>query len=307
MVYLLHVKWFVPFKELIAGRGWEFSLMERPIQLGILLILVALAAAFLLEKKLDCPLWLKKIGKKYGKIILWVSNSLVGLFLLITAYDDVLFAPIFQVNNCFVKIVSAATVLAGILLIANFRVWFAGVLLTLAYFTAGFLYGFDEMLEHIHLLGIGIFVFLNDGLPFSSKSIEKFIEKWRPKSLEILRVLTGLALMILAWDEKLSHPILAEKFLETHQWNFMHDLLNISSFSNHDFALAAGVTEFLFGLVLVLGWVTRLNTLVMSIFFFITAVILGLHELVGHLPVFAVAILFLIWGKPKPGFKMSES
>lgn len=302
MIYFAHVKWFVPFEELTEGRGWEFSLADSTIQIGLALVLIALVVAFLLERKLKSPVWLKSFVDKYGMWVLWASNFLIGFFLLMTAYQGVLFTPIFEVNGVMEKIASLFTVVAGVLLLTNFKVWFAGVLLAMAYVMAGFFYGFDEMIEHVHLLGIAVFVFLNDKPPF----LNGLVEKWRPKSLQILRVLTGVALMILAWNEKLAHPVLAEEFLKTHPWNFMHDLMDLAYFSDRTFALAAGVSEFLFGLLFVLGWVTRINTLAMAVFFLTTAFILGPMEVLGHLPVFAIAVLFLVWGKAKSGFEMAQ-
>ena len=57
--------------------------------------------------------------------------------------------------------------------------------------------------------------------------------------------------MILGFSEKILAPELGVNFLEGHSWNFMNAIgLN---FSDYLFTLSAGATEFILGLVFVLG------------------------------------------------------
>lgn len=295
MNYFAHIKWFVPFEELTSGKMIEFSFADPAVQIGVGIVLVALIVAFWLEIKTKTPNWLKAFSQKHEKLVLWIFQIIVGLFLLLTAYESILFAPIFEVAGVAQKIVSAVTVLAGLLMIFNYRIWIAAILLAISYVCAVGFYGFGAMIEHLHLLGIAIFMFLYD---FSYRNLA-FVEKIRPRGFDILRISTGVALIILAWHEKLSFPILSEEFLAIHHWNFMKDVFHISFFTDKVFALASGLTEMLFGLLFVLGWVTRINTLATAFFFITTAIILGPHEVLGHMPIFAVVIIFLVWGRSK--------
>lgn len=302
MFYWLHVKWFVNFEELTRDRALEFTLTDPAVQIGLGFVLLVLLLVFFLDKKVKTPAWVLGLAKRRGEMILWLFKVLIGLFLLVTAYQNVLFAPIFIVDTLDETMISVVSVLTAFLLIFNYRTWLAGSLLLLIYFSGGFLYGFIEMLEHVHLLGVALFLLLLDW-PWHRPS---FLKPWSVKSLDVLRVLTGIALIVLAWVEKLSYPILAEEFLKIHDWNFFDDLLGLTWFSNHYFVVFAGMTELMFGLIFILGWVVRLNTIALAIFFVSTAIVLGPHEVLGHLPVFAIAILLLLWGKPESGFKVPQ-
>ncbi len=295
MIYSGHVKWFVPFEELTEGKMIDFSFTDPAVQVGVGAILAILLIAFWLDKKTKTPNWLKVFADRYEKLILKIFQIMVGLFLLITAYESMLFAPIFAVATLAEKALSAITVLAGLMMIFNYRIWISAVLLVFVYASAMFFYGFTAMIEHFHLIGIALFMFLYD-FPYRKF---KFIEKIRLRGVDILRISTGIALIILAWQEKLSFPILSEEFLSLHHWNFMKDFFHLSAFSDRYFALAGGFTELLFGLLFVAGWVTRINTLATSFFFISTAIILGPHEVLGHMPIFAIVIIFLVWGRSK--------
>jgi uncharacterized membrane protein YphA (DoxX/SURF4 family) len=69
--------------------------------------------------------------------------------------------------------------------------------------------------------------------------------------------------------------------------------LGFSNFSNLHFVLAAGTFELLFGLLIAFGIATRYVTAVLSVFFLLTLFALGLTELVGHLPLIAIAVWLL--------------
>jgi uncharacterized membrane protein YphA (DoxX/SURF4 family) len=67
-------------------------------------------------------------------------------------------------------------------------------------------------------------------------------------------------------------------------------------YSDYLFTLSAGATEAVFGLLLILGTVTRLNSLVIAVFFSIPLFILGPIELTGHMPHFAAIVILLLFG-----------
>lgn len=299
MFNLLHVKWFVDYEEMTGGGEIGFEFFEKAVGICFVMTLVVLLCAFYCEKKLKVPKWLVNFGDKYRKWLLWSFQLLVALFFFFSAYENILIAPIFIVDTLIEQILMWILVGVGVLLIANLWLWLAGFLLLAVYVSVGYLYGVSTILEHAHLLGLSLF-FILTGWSFK---FGNFIHQLKFKAQDILRILTGVALIVLGWVEKLAYPVVGEEFLKLHNWNFIHDLLGISLMDNHFFVIAAGFVEMLFGLILVLGWVTRLNTLVLAVFFIITAIILGPHEVLGHLPIFAIAILLLVWGKTLPKSK----
>ena len=114
-------------------------------------------------------------------------------------------------------------------------------------------------------------------------------------SLPMVRVGTGLTLVVLAIHAKLLNPSLALSFLDAYDLNFMK-LLGFTSFTNLHFALAAGVAELTFGLLLISGIATRFVTGVLGLFFLSTTVVFGPMEVLGHLPLFAIVILLILRG-----------
>ncbi|MFQ6027031.1 MAG: hypothetical protein ACE5Q6_06020 [Dehalococcoidia bacterium] len=114
-------------------------------------------------------------------------------------------------------------------------------------------------------------------------------------ALPITRMGLGMTLITLAIHGKLIDPDLALTFLDQHDLNFM-PLLGFSSFTNLHFAFASGVAELVFGLLLLGGIATRFVTAVLSVFLTIPLFVLGPAELIGHLPLFGVALLLIIRG-----------
>ena len=113
-------------------------------------------------------------------------------------------------------------------------------------------------------------------------------------ALPVLRLGTGATLLVLGFTEKILHPEFGINFLRQYDWNFMQ-LLGFN-YSDYLFTLSAGSVEALFGLIFILGIVTRLNALVVATFFTIPLFFLGPIELAGHVPHFAAVVLLLIFG-----------
>ena len=114
-------------------------------------------------------------------------------------------------------------------------------------------------------------------------------------ALAFLRIGLGLQLMVLAIHNKLMNPGLVMEFLTTHHYNFM-SAVGLSAFSDIHFVLSVGVAELCFGLMLVLGLAVRFVTSIVAFFFMLTSTLLGLEELVGHLPIMALALILLCKG-----------
>lgn len=84
-------------------------------------------------------------------------------------------------------------------------------------------------------------------------------------AIDIVRIGTGISLIGLAFTEKLLYPELGMEFLAMHQWNFMQPLF--PWFTNELFVLSTGFAEMLFGIVFILGYMTRTTTVVIGCFF----------------------------------------
>lgn len=126
-------------------------------------------------------------------------------------------------------------------------------------------------------------------------------EKPTETGLLLVRCLLGLSLIALAFTEKLIDPTRAMALLEHHDFNFMSQLG--LAYSDRLFVYSAGAVELLLGLVLLLGWVTRLTVSALfavmvatNVYFFVVGEYqMAMVELVGHLPIFACGILLLFY------------
>lgn len=287
-----HVKWFVDADAIVSDSTQHFSLTDSAVIIWIVILFCIVLVAWWLDGHLASlpDAWVKKstIQRKH---ILWIFQCLVGVWLLNNTWHGAIIAPPLHGHSgdLFSQILLGGQLAAGILLIVNVLVPLGGALLLLLFIGACIPFGFLEMLEHVFVVGIGLFLIIQKSKRRSATG-KKFV--W---ATPFLRVTTGASLMTLAVDEKLLHPELGLFFLQNHHWNFMQ-YMGISWFSNQLFILSAGFTEFTFGLLFVLGLVTRLNTLAMSIFFIGSAMTLGPLEVIGHLPIFAIAIIFIVYG-----------
>jgi hypothetical protein len=87
---------------------------------------------------------------------------------------------------------------------------------------------------------------------------------------------------------------LASAFLDNHNFNFMPALgLDVSQ---ETFILIAGTVELTLGLLLMSGAFLRLAILVVWLPFNLTLPLLGWRELVGHLPIYGIMALLLVYG-----------
>jgi uncharacterized membrane protein YphA (DoxX/SURF4 family) len=147
------------------------------------------------------------------------------------------------------------------------------------------------------MVAIAIYLLINN-LPSQAMR-----ERFKPYSVDILRILTGISLIVLGVAEKLVGAMMSESFLALFQWNFMQQL-GIEFFTDRLFVLSAGVMEVVFGVILVLGTTTRLNVFVFSCVLFATNVLFlvqgnneaAMVEFIGHMPIIGVALILLLLG-----------
>lgn len=147
------------------------------------------------------------------------------------------------------------------------------------------------------MVGIALFLLFNY---FPSEEIQ---EKLKPYSVDMLRIFTGLSLIALGCFEKLQGAALGQAFVADYQWNFMKSL-GFGWFDDQLFVLSAGVMEVVFGVVLVLSVVTRLTVMVVAGLMLTSNIVLllqneqekALTELIGHLPIIAIALILLLLG-----------
>lgn len=290
-----HVKWFVDEAAMDRIEVIHFALEEPVVQIWIGVILSCIVAAAVLERFLpQPPERLLAFAQTHHLKIVRLFQIMVGLSLLLTAVHGAIIAPHLEEKGQLGLLLRFVEGGIGVLLIANIAVRLGGALLVALFAFNAALFGFISSLEYFNYLGIALFLLCNSATADSQA---------REYALPLLRIHTGIALGVLAWTEKLYAPHLAMSFLEKNKINFMQTL-GFDFFSDRLFVLSAGCTELIFGIIFILGLITRLNTLALAgflvssnlYFFMVGKTAEAFVELTGHLPLIAIAILFVMFG-----------
>ncbi len=291
---LAHTKWFV-----------DDTLPTRPVEINtnflmivsVLIILLVIIGIFFEKRKWLAFDFLNPTMPHSFPRAASVFAMITGVFLIIAGSYSYLFAPNLTQDYGIPMYLIFAQIAIGLAFLLGVGSRVAGILLMILWGTLFYYTSWIDALENIWVLSTAIFISLMGNDYFSVISISFFRDVFAPfkkYALSTLRLGTGATLMILGLSEKIMAPEYGLNFLEEYQWNFIQNLgLN---FPDYLFILSAGAVEFLFGLIFVLGVVTRLNALVVAIVFTIPLFILGPIELTGHLPHFAAIILLLIFG-----------
>lgn len=282
-----HVKWFS--HTAYPVESYHFS--NAPVILAIILGSLLLCLGWVLEKKLQTPKKLLTFIATAAPGIKIAARIGFGLAFILFAYQGFIFAPNLVAIGFIGKILLLSQFSAGLMILFGLYKRTAGFLILLI-FTSGIAhFGFLEMIDTLEMVGIGLYFVLTEKPVWKTQNLSEH-------ALPLLRIFTGLNLMVLGFTEKILSPGLALNFLSHYQWNFMQRL-GFVQYTDYWFAFSAGVVEFLFGLFLALGLITRLTTLTLAVFLGTTLVLLGPIELLGHLPHFSIALLLLTFGSKR--------
>ena len=176
----------------------------------------------------------------------------------------------------------------------------AGAALLVAAGPLGMLeFGVLPVLSRIDMLGLAIYVLLAG--PGRWSADHELRTAGEPSLLDharavwALKVAAGVALIIVAFDEKLARPDLALAFLAD------HPELNVAreiglGWTDLEFIRVAGAIEVLFGLLVISGALPQVIVLVAGIPFNATLWFFGANELMGHLPIYGAMLVLIVYG-----------
>jgi hypothetical protein len=160
-------------------------------------------------------------------------------------------------------------------------------------------FGVGPVAQRADLLGLAVFV-LFAGAGRWSTDAETGRVSDAPlvdlaKAIWALRVGAGVALIVVAFAEKLANPDLALAFLADHPH------LNVAReiglpMGDLEFVRLAGAIEVLFGLLVLSGALPQIIVIAAGIPFNATLWFFGTSELVGHLPVYGAMLVLLVYG-----------
>jgi uncharacterized membrane protein YphA (DoxX/SURF4 family) len=160
-----------------------------------------------------------------------------------------------------------------------------------------FVVGPEPMLDNVFFLGFAAFFFFAGRGPIA---VDRFLFprlEPRPERLAwavpALRIGLGLSLIVVAFTEKFANLPLALAFLDKFPLNFTPAFG--MPLANEVFVLCAGSVELLVGLCLLLGLFPREIVLIAWIPINMTLTIFNWVELVGHLPIYGIMAVLLVW------------
>jgi len=299
-----HVKWFFESE----GYPLRWDLFLRPLPLGFVagVSLATLLAALLWRARgrrgfVPGP---EAFGADDGARSLFYAlvPAILGVHvavpLLVNGVQGTLFSPDNELPGAWANFLGLAETGVALSLfyggltrpaaVALAGLWFAGIPLV----------GLQPMLDNVMFLGFAAFFFLAGRGPLSvDRLLFPALEppaRYARLAVPAARIGVGGSLISAAFTEKLANIPLAVGFLRDSGLNFT-PYLGVP-LPDEVFVLLAGSVELLVGLWLVLGVFLREVVIVAWFPVNLTLTLFLWEELIGHLPVYGVMAVLLVWG-----------
>lgn len=303
MQALAHVKWFVDTDEILTRYAdtnnifYQWTSNEVVIWSIITFVIVVLFG--FLDKKIKVSQKILQYGYNNEKIINKVAKIIFGIYLVSVSFIwGIIISPDLLVNTSLTTALQYLQGIFGLMFIFNLKPRIASIGVMLLFVIVAFNSSWLFMLENIMVFGLA-FYFLVISSPKDSWIFLKFYKH----GVELVRIATGVTLITLAFSEKFLYPELSLEFLAVHDWNFMK--LVFASFTDGLFVLSVGFAEMIFGILFIMGYLTRITTILIAVFFAIsvTSMLVGFNLWeVEDLVVYSAAILFLFYGHGRTKF-----
>jgi hypothetical protein len=228
-------------------------------------------------------------------IRLHLGVSLIGLLSM-----GVYLSPAMDLEATVGGIALGATMaVVAVLMITGWHARAAAALLVAAGPLGMIEYGIGPVAQRADLLGLAVFVLFAGAGRWSADAETGRTFEASPaelaKAVWALRVGAGVALIVVAFAEKLANPAMALDFLASHP-DFNLAALAGLPMGDLEFVRLAGAIEVLFGLLLISGALPQAIVLIAGIPFNATLWFFGTDELLGHLPVYGAMLVLLVYG-----------
>ena len=272
-----HVKWFA-----------DFSFADRPLTAGQVMTpaffaLAALSMAViggmvLLDRRLENAAWYRGLNgwlaDRRGEALLVMR---IGIFatLLLAWQADALLAPELRVWAGWIGWLQFALAL---LLLVPRTVPIAGGGLILLYLLAAARFGAFHLLDYLFFAGVGWYLLVS----------RSGSERIRGTGIPALYATIGFSLCWVAL-EKIIYPQWTLYLLEQRPQLAL-------GLDPRFFLLAAAFVELALGYLLIINLLQRPLALVITLVFFMTTMVFGKVEVIGHTPIHAALIVFLLEG-----------
>lgn len=235
------------------------------------------------------------------RIIYMMLPLIIGLHVAVPMFYDglngLLFSPNVHLPGATAYIFGVAEIWVGLSLFYGGLTRLAAVVLVVLWIAGSAVAGIQSMLDNTLYLGIAAFFFFAGRGPIA---IDRFMfPRLEPSAalarhaVTALRVGLGASFVVVAFTEKLANLPFALAFLQRYPINITPYLG--MPMSNHAFVLATGSVELLIGLSLVFGIFTREIIIIAWLPINLTLTYFNTTELIGHLPIYGIMALLLIW------------
>lgn len=290
---LAHETWFVDGGEVdwgFAGEGLTLALLGAAV-------LVALAVRLLARVRdgVDVPFLGRMAPFMPFAVRIHLAVSLIGLlslgFYLSPAMD-------LQADVAGIAL-GAVMVIVAVCMATGWNARPAAWLLVAAGPLGMIEFGFWPVVQRIDLLGLAVYVLIaGPGRWSADHELGRAAEPSLAavvQSVWTLRVTAGLALIVVAFAEKLANPQLALELLAEMPELNVAQAVGLPM-SDLEFVRVAGAIEVLFGLLLISGALPQAIVLIAGVPFNATLWFFGSTELIGHLPMYGAMLVLLVYG-----------
>ncbi|PSU66989.1 hypothetical protein C9J22_20395 [Photobacterium phosphoreum] len=294
-----HVQWFVAPEDM-KDVYFEFDLFYAAV--------FAFVAIF---TTLAISLTRLKTKPNFIKILMGAEVNLSHrVYVMVFVFIQMIFFSIQVIKGGFIApniVLTPEFILLGlisqllIILTASISISLSGVMVIITSLLMVLLTPWEIWINYVfEFVAIGIFMLFTGS--YVSTIDHQFINKFTTKNadelwasaLTILRIGIGAQLAILALTEKLIYPGLAVVFIEMFPFYNIFPQIGLTAGTDMHFVFFIGICELSLGLLLMSGMANRLTMIMLTFAFVTTAIIHGIHEVEGHLPIFAAAFVLLL-------------
>ena len=274
---LAHVRYIATKQEQANLSQMDFQTFFSPLSepkylmMVIVTLIVVVLAYWFLDHNKFFHRWaehMAHVGESYKPFVPWITRLSLGIILIGGATGDFLISPVLETPYAWMSIIQ---LIIGFFLMAGFMTGLSAVVALILFIAA--LVRDPYLIGSFDILALILSLFALDsrrpgiddiaGIPdfLHIKALRKYLPT-------ILRVGIGIGMTYLAVVEKILTPELAAFVAET------TGLVNVIPVSATMWAFSAGIIEFAVGVMLIIGWKTRLAAvaalviLSMSFFYF---------------------------------------
>ena len=298
-----HEKWFYDSSALPLR--WDLFFAPLPLTFFALVIVATVLAGLLWRKRRyrDFIPGPEVFGAddRRRRIVYAILPLIIGVHfavpLVVDGAHTVLFSPDDHIKGAWPYIFGVTETGIALAFFYGGFTRLAAALLALLWFVGIFVAGLQPMLENTVFLGAAAFFFMAGRGPLS---IDRLMfpmlepsDRLMRHAVLPLRIGLGISLTVVAFTEKFANLPLATHFLEKYPLNFTAALG--LPMSNELFMLCAASVELGVGLFLTFGIFPREIIILAWLPFNLTLSVFNSTELIGHLPIYGIMALLLIW------------